>query len=209
MAKTASGVVLLVPASGCSICMSAQCSATETNSSSRQMGSVRSRFKTCANAVYTEWPSSSCPKETLFGLLQIWPWNFTFYPPPPDISVMAWLGVKHKITTYPPPPPFPPMKTNTCHIFHSALSSSSTAGSCLLSVVVNCVCVYVLKIIPQDTILCCINAFIIDREERQGGLPSSRSQPLSWRRLWQQPQPRQQPTRPPQPVPPPWVEYPV
>ena len=97
----------------------------------------------------------------------------------------------------------PPIKTNTCHIFHSAPSSSSTAGSCLLSVVVNCVCVYVLKIIPQDTILCSINAFIIDREERQGGLPSSRSQPLSWRRLWQQPQPRQQPTRPPQPVPPP------
>ena len=54
MAKTASGVVLLVPARGCSICMSAQCSATETNSSSRQMGSVRSRFKTCANAVYME-----------------------------------------------------------------------------------------------------------------------------------------------------------
>ena len=123
-----------------------------------------------------------------------------FTPPPTQYICNGLTGCKTQNYYL---PPTPPIKTNTCHIFHSAPSSSSTAGSCLLSVVVKCMCMYVLKIIPQDTILCSINAFIIDREERQGGLPSSRSQPLSWRRLWQQPQPRQQPTRPPQPVPPP------
>ena len=45
----------------------------------------------CANAACMEWPASSCPKETLFELLQIWPWNFTFYSPPPPPPPLIYL----------------------------------------------------------------------------------------------------------------------